>query len=121
MLLAAKMVEDKGFATLKDVFTTCFPEVMYNSAHARRRLLQMPLTYLRIDFDNHTSECYLVEHSPGCNYVNLQALLKNVMQRNRSEESKLTKEDMKSLLSLCTSNKERESLRCAIVKASGIP
>ena len=104
MLRVAKMVEENGFVSLKEAFTSCFPEVTYNPAHARRRLLQMPLACLRIDYDNGTSECYLVEHLTGCNYASLQALMKNAMQRNRSVEVSLSKDDMKSLLSLCTSD-----------------
>ena len=103
MLRIAKMVQENGFASLKEAFTSCFPEVTYNPVHAGW-LLQMPLTCLRIDYDNGTPECSLVEHLTGCNYASLQGLMKNVMQKNRSVEVSLSKDDRKSLLSLCTSD-----------------
>lgn len=121
MLLAANGVLKNGYITLKGAFTNSFPDVDYNVTYARRRLLQMPLACIRIDFENGVSECYLVEHCPDANYPSLQALIKNIMQKNKSAKSDpLSKEVVKSLLGICQSDRERECLRYSVFKASGL-
>lgn len=55
MLLAANSVLSNGYVTLKSAFTQSFPSVDYNVTYARRRLLQMPLACIRIEFDSGVS------------------------------------------------------------------
>lgn len=121
MLLAANSVLSNGYVTLKSAFTQSFPSVDYNVTYARRRLLQMPLACIRIEFDSGVSECFLTEHHPNANYSSLQALIKGIMQNNNFTKSDpISKEVVKSLLGLCQSDRERECLRYTVFKASGL-
>ena len=60
MLQVAKKVSQQGFVQLKLAFVESFPSIEYTQVKARRRLLQMPLACIRIDFAPGRSECFLV-------------------------------------------------------------
>ena len=99
MLLAANSVLNNGYVTLKSAFTQSFPSIDYYVTYARRRLLQMPLACVCIQFDSGISECFLTEHHPNSNYGSLQALIKRIMQKNHSTRcDPISKEAVKSLL-----------------------
>ena len=121
MLHVANVVLHDGYVTLKSAFTESFPSVEYNVTYARRRLLQMPLTCIRIEYHAGVTECFLIEYYPNANYSSIQALIKSVMQKNSSSNSDpISKDVVKSLLSLCQSDRERECLRFTVFKASGL-
>ena len=121
MLLVANAVLENGYVTLKSAFTKSFPNVDYNVTYVRRRLLQMPLACIRIQFDAGLSECYLVEHSPNTNYNALQGLIASVIQKTSKENpAPVSKEVVKELLGLCQSDRERECMRYAAFRFSGL-
>ena len=121
MLHVANIVLRDGYVILKGAFTDSFPTIEYSSAHARRRFLQMPLACIRVDYHAGVSECVLIEYHPNTNYSSTQALIKSVIQRNSSSNSDpISKDVVKSLLSLCQSDRERECLRFTVFKASGL-
>ena len=80
MLEVVEMVLQGGYVKLKAAFTTAFPGVSYNQQYARRRLLQMPLVCLRIDYRPGVSECILLEFV-GVNYKAFSQLLHNVLKQ----------------------------------------
>ena len=121
MLRVANIVLRDGYVTLKNAFTDSFPSVEYNVTYARRRFLQMPLACIRVDYRAGISECFLIEYYPSANYSSIQALIKTIMQKNNSSNSDpISKDVVKSLLSLCQSDRERECLRFAVFKGSGL-
>ena len=75
MLQVATSVSQKGFVKLKAAFVDSFSGVEYSQVKARRRLLQMPLACIRIDYAPGRSECVLLEYHHGVNYKNLSKLL----------------------------------------------
>jgi hypothetical protein len=120
MLLVANAVLENGYVTLKSAFTKSFPNVDYNVTYVRRRLLQMPLACIQIQFNAGLSECYLVEHSPNTNYNALQGLIASVIQKTSKENpAPVSKEVVKELLGLCQSDRERECMRYAAFRFSG--
>ena len=120
MLQIATTIMNEGFLSLKEAYTKHFPSVKYKSDHARRRLLQMPLACVRIDFRAGVSECYILEHRPQTNYESIISLLKNVVHKDSGTRSSLSKHEIKTLLTICQSDRERECIRYAIYKASGV-
>ena len=118
MLQVAKYVSQNGFMKLKSAFVGSFPSVEYSQVKARRRLLQMPLSCVRVDYAPGQSECFLVEYHPGVNYVNLSKLLQSVLPKSPS--TVMDKPLIQSLLGLCQSDRERECVRFAVFKASGL-
>lgn len=77
------------------------------------RLLQMPLACVRIDFRAGESECYILEHRSQTNYESIIGLLKNVVHKDSSTRSSLSRHEIKSL-------PVRSRTRvCSIYKASG--
>ena len=97
-------VSQKGFVKLKAAFVDSFSGVEYSQVKARRRLLQMPLACIRIDYAPGRSECVLLEHHHGVNYKNLSKLLQNVVPK--SSPSAVDKTLIHSLLGLCQSDRE---------------
>ena len=120
MLHVATTILNEGFLSLKQAYTQHFPSVKYKSDHARRRLLQMPLACVRIDFRPGVSECYILEHRPQTNYESIVSLLKNVVHKDSDKRSSLSKHEVKSLLAICQSDRERECIRYAIYRSSGV-
>ena len=119
MLQIATTILNEGFLSLKQAYTKHFPSVKYKPDHARRRLLQMPLACVRIVFSAGVSECYIVEHRPQINHESVLSLLKNLVHKDSSKTS-LSKPEVKSLLAICQSDRERECVRYAIYKSSGV-
>ena len=64
LLQIAETVLTIGFITLKQAFTTAFPTIIYTQFNAKR-LLQMPLVCLRLDYKPGKSECILIEYHDG--------------------------------------------------------
>ena len=122
MLQVATTIHKEGYCTLSDAFSVVSPCVRYTAQHARSKLLQMPLACLRVDYRPGVSKCFLVEHHPSVNYENLTSLLRCIMERQQPKSSvpPLDKATVKSLLGLCQSDKERECIRYAVFKASGV-
>ena len=121
MLQVATTVHKEGYCSLSEAFSIVSPDVNYTAQHARSRLLQMPLACLRVDFKPGVSQCFLVEHHPSLNYQNLIALLKTIVERQQPKSvPPLDKVTVKSLLGLCQSDKERECVRYAVFRASGV-
>lgn len=120
MLQAAATIIDHGFAKLKDVYTHCFPDCKYDQALARRRLLQMPLVCIRIDYKPGLAECMLIEHVRGVEYKNMRTLLHSVVANSASPSTVVNKSVVKSLLGLCQSDRERECVRYAFFKSFGM-
>lgn len=119
MLCVANIILRDGYLTLKSAFIESFLTVEYNVTYARRRFLQMPLTCIRVNYRAGVSECFLIENYPNTNYTSIQSLIKSVMQKNTSSNSnQISKDVVKSLLSLCQSDRER--LRYTVFKASGL-
>ena len=119
MIHVTDIVLHNDYITLKSAFTQSFPSVQYNVTYAHRRLLQMPLACIRIDYNAGVSECVLIDYSPNTNYSSIQALIKSVIQKNSSSNNDpLSKDVVESLVSLCQSDCERECLRYTVFKAS---
>ena len=120
MLQVCATVHKEGYCTLSQAYSVVSPDVPYTAQHAQRKLLQMPLACLRIDFKSGASRCYLVEHHPSINYHSLTALLKAVLDEQQPKSvATLDKTTVKSLLGLCQSPRERECIRYAVFRASG--
>ena len=107
MIKAGNIVIAHGLVLLSQVFKACFPDVTYTSTKAKRRLLQLPLVAVTIGISSSgKAEVYLLEALKGLDYAKLTEFMESKMcSKNRSH---FTKEDMKHLLTLAQSNRERE-------------
>ena len=119
MIQAAEMVLKNGIVPLAVVFKAAFPTVTYHSVNAKRRLLQMPVVAFRVKgLQKGQSQLYLMEKIEGLDYGQLANFLsKNIEQLSRKQG--ITKEELKQLLRITQSERERECIRYAIYKTSG--
>ena len=118
MLLVAEIVLNNGCVKLKSAFLEAFPSVKYVQQHSRRRLLPMPLACVRIDYRPGQSECFLIEHNEAVDYRNFAEILRNLIPRTAT--TSVDRGVVKSMLGLCQTDRERELLRCAVVKSAGL-
>ena len=110
-----------GYCVLSGAFRAAFPHTKYTAERGRRSFLQMPLVALRIgnpcDGNAYT---ILMEKYQGVNYTKISHVLEALASSSHVNPTNLSKECAKMLLSLARSDRERETLRYAIFKSSGI-
>ena len=119
MLSAAKMIVTNSICPLPNIFKTFFPNVTYHSYQAKRRLLQMPLATIRTGFPSTgDSQIFIMEFFQGVNYSNLHRILE--LNRTSKPSLSINKKEVQELLLLSSSDRERETLKYAIFKVSGL-
>ena len=114
MINAAKIVLHEGISPLSRVFKSVFPNATYHSGNAKRRLLQMPLVAMCIQ-----NELFLIEKIEGLKYPLLVSFLQGKLSRSQVQQG-ITKDELKQLLTLAKSDRERECIQYAVFRASGI-
>ena len=120
LLNVAGMILEAGYVLLSEAFRSAFPEVTYHSHSVKHRLLQLPLVALRVgNPDSGFSEVYLFEHFPNVNYQQFLRLL-NTFQEKSKKKMLMSKEQLKRILSIATSPRERECIQVTAVLASGL-
>jgi len=97
----------------------CFPNVTYSSAIAKRRLLHLPLAAITIGKSSSgVAEVYLLEAYKGLNYSKLIEFIESKV--TSTSQFSLTKDNIKNLLTLAQSNREREVIRHVIFQTSDL-
>ena len=108
----AHNVIKNGFVKLSQAFRSAFPHIAYHSHSAKRRLLQLPLVALCVsEAKSGLSEVYLFENSSGVDYRQFLNLLNTLHFQKNSRELAMSKSDLKDILSLAKTDKERECAR----------
>ena len=103
MIKAANLIINHGFYPLAVVFRSCFPEVTYTSATAKRKLLQMPLAAITLGHPSSgKSEVYLLEAIEGLDYTKLTNFLESKLCKGTMP--RLTKQQVRDLLSFAQSD-----------------
>ena len=122
MLEVAGTIRKVGYYRLSNTFRHVSPGVTYSAEHARKKLLQMPLASVRIGKAcDGKSFTVLVERFPGIESSTISHLLNGLVEVSKMHNPKHTKKScVKMLLSLAQSDRDRETLRYAIFKASGM-
>lgn len=120
LVQAAKMVIDNGYCNLSNVFRTVFPNCMYQSTEAKRRLLRLPLVAIRMGNNLSGHSCILLtENLPCIDYVKLQKMLQP-LSTNAGAKVLSEKSEYRQLMRFCQSRREREILTYAVQKSSGL-
>ena len=112
MLSIAETLSSSSFMTLSEAFKAAFPRQKYKPDIARQRLLQMPLVCIRLDV------WFLVEFV-GVDYTQFFHFV-TALQSTKSSTTTISAYEVKSILSLAQSDRERELLRYSVCKASGL-
>ncbi len=123
LLLVAMIILEQSYCTLAQAFRVASPDGRYTSEVARRLLLQMPLVSVRIgNASQGNSFSILMEKFAGTDYRKLGAIINSLAINNTHlpKGVSLEKSVVKMLLSIAQSDQERECLRYAIYKASGM-
>ncbi len=122
MLRVAQLVLTEGYCSLYPAFSIVSPGVKYTAETARRKLLQMPLVAVRLGNPNKgNSFTILLEYCHGVDYSRLSLVVDGVAGSLATQSPQgIDKNCVKMLLSLAQSDRERECLRYAIFKASGM-
>ena len=120
MISAGRAVLENGVLPLRTVFRTYFPDVTYHSVNAKRLLLQMPLAAVHLQSKgDKRGELFLMEFIKDLDYEKVIGFLNHEFDKTLGKKT-LTKEDVRSILTLAQSDRERETISYAVYKASGI-
>ena len=121
LLEIGKRILDKGYCTLSSAFRSAFPTTKYTAERARRALLQIPLVAVRIgNPSDGNAYTILMEKYQGVSYAKISCVLEDLSSTAKRSDINLDKTCTKMLLALASSDREREALRYAIFKASGV-
>ena len=122
LLHVAMIILEQSYCSLAQAFRVASPDGKYTSELARRLLLQMPLVSIRIGNASQGNSCsILMEKFSGTDYRKLGAIMNSLAANTHLPKGvSLEKSVVKMLLSIAKSDRERECLRYAIYKASGI-
>lgn len=107
---------------LSEGFKHAFPNQAYKSDVAIQRFLQMPLAAIRIGApQSGKSAWFLVEYVERVNYINFAQFSESIIKSsNPTTPIGMDRNKIKALLSLATSDRERELIRYSVFKASGL-
>ena len=111
---------EHGFYALSTAYKAAFPHLHYQSQNALELLLQMPLAGVRIgDPKSGVSSWYLLEFIEGINYTHVVQFLEATSMSRQSSVC-IKKHELKALLGLAQSDRERELVRYTAFKSSGL-
>lgn len=120
MIDVATIILERNFCRLREAFKL----VKYTADRAITKLLKMPLAVVRIGkAESGVSFHIVLERFLGTDYLKMAKLLNQMSEAGiaaRSSSKGIDQPFLKMLLNLTQSSRERECLRVAIVKASGI-
>ena len=121
LLQVANSVLENGYVKLSEAFRSAFPHLTYQTNSAKKKLLKMPVVALRVGSPSSGfSETYLIEHHPNFDHNHSLKIFCQLHEKERSKKVGLSKSELHDLLKLAQSDRERECVRYAAWKASGI-
>ena len=120
MLHVASIILNEGYCLLSYAFSIVSPSVKYTPDRARSRLLQMPLVAVCVGSPSSgQSFTILMECVKGCDYAKFK-LLAGGLIHSPLKQPLPDKDCVRALLQFAQSDRERECLRYAVFKTSGL-
>ena len=120
-LSVAKLIIEQGHCNLSSAFAMLASMKRYTSEYARSLLLQMPLVSICIrNPEKGHSFSILMEKFSGTDYSRIGSILNSLVNTIQPKEISLEKSVVKALLGIAQSDHERNCIRYAIYKASGM-
>ena len=126
LITTAKALHNRGICPLSHLYREVYPDVKYNSLAAKRRLLQIPVAAIRCgEPQSGRSRTFLMELIPGGGDHLYQRIidfyLEGLKQSSvNSQSPTMTKAHLMQLLLLAQSDRERECIKYAVFKSSGL-
>ena len=122
LLQVANIVCVEGYCLLPEAFSIVSPMVKYRAEQARRMLLQMPLVSIHIgDPSSGKSFSVLLEKIHGADFTKIGTVINSLaLSFKEANPMVMEKSCVKMLLNLAQSDRERQCIRYAVFKASGI-
>ena len=122
LVAAAEILQRERVCPLSHVFRAVFPELTYTSDRAKQKLLKIPLACIRVGNPaSGMSELLLMERIGGADYVKIHGLWNaNTECAAHTVSNGLSKAQVKQLLNLAQSDRERKTIRYAVYKSSNL-
>lgn len=109
-----------GYYLLSEAYKTAFPHLKYQSQNALQIFLQMPLAAVRIGTpQSGTAAWYLLEYI-GVKYFQVVQFLEAMLFSWQGSVQIVAKSELKALLGLAQSDRERELIRYSVFRSSGL-
>ena len=117
----ASHVLEHGSYSLSEAYKTAFPHLHYRAQNALQLLLQMPLAGVRVGTpESGISAWYLLEYIEGVNYIHVVRFLEATVMSRQQPVQSIKKHELKALLGLAQSDRERELIRFSAFRSSGL-
>jgi hypothetical protein len=123
LITAARAIADRGICPLSHIYREVFSSVKYNNQAAKQRLLQIPVAAIRCgNPESGVSRIYLMERLSDCDhlYQTIIDFYLDGMKKSPSSSPHMTKDHLGQLLSLAQTDRERECIKYAVFKTSGL-
>ena len=120
MIQAALIKIEKGIHSVSSLYRTVFPDQAYQSQHAKRKLLQMPLVIIRCgSSDSGKCELFVMEHIAGIDCVQIAEFLESTKQQAFTSIL-LNKPEFTQLLGVAQTERECQCISYCIYKSLGL-
>ena len=124
LITAAKAIADRGICPLSHIYREVFPTAKYNNQAAKQRLLQIPVAAIRCgNPESGISRTFLMERLVfDCDHL-YQTIIEfylDGIKKSVSSGPQMTKDHLGQLLALAQSDRERECIKYAVFKTSGL-
>lgn len=121
MLAVAELVMAEGYLYLSRAFHIVSPGTKYTAERARRRLLRMPLVSVCMgDPIKGMSSTLVLEHSLGVDYLKMSLVINRIATVSSKCPQVPERQLVKALIGFAQSDRERECIKYAIFKSSGM-
>ena len=113
LINAAEEIHLHNICQMAFVYKKHFNHLQYKSDKAVRQLMQLPVVVFPIK-----NKLFITEYSHGRDYKKLSKFIEDLVPENKCES--LSKEEMKLLCSLASSEKDRKLIRVAATSGSSV-
>ena len=121
LLKVADAILKEGYVTLQEAYRLVSPNAKYDTEKAKRKLLQLPIASIRIgQAASGTAFTILMEYHQSVQYDKLSAMISSLLKRPQATTASIDKSTVQSLLGIAQSDHERQCIRYAVYKASGV-
>ena len=120
MVQAANIIIENGICSLASLHRAVFPDLVYKSCNAKEKLLRMPLVAVQCTSSNAGNAVLLImEYTSGVDYTKVALLLQRAIHQG-TQSFTISKQELRMLLSVAQTQRERQLISYGIVKSLGL-
>jgi len=124
LICLAEKIDNDVFCELPSMYRTVFPNMLYKSSNAIRRLMQLPVVILNLELNGRGSQrLYTTEIQGSTNYYAFSNLCQSMLSKanaKRKEIKGIDKETLNLLCQLATTESDRCLIKFSVCKSQNL-